>query len=178
MTDFWLEHKTGLRKYIIKRVQDPDAVDDILQDVYLKAFTKLHTLKFKASISSWLFCIAANAIADYYRSQKPWIDIHDEHMAYEPERNCAVELTPCVQPFIADFPEIYQSALVLSELDGLTHKEVASRLGISLSAAKSRIQRGREKLRLRFLDCCSIEAGHGGIIDYVPHNKPSKRNNY
>lgn len=177
MIDFWLEHKTQLRSYIMKRVQDTDVVDDILQEVYLKAFTKLHTLKSRGSISGWLFRIASNAIADHYRAQKPRIGIQEKYMTHESERSCLAELAPCVRPFIAELPEIYQTALVLSELDGLTQMEVANRLGISLSAAKSRIQRGREKLRLRYLDCCSIETGRGGIIDYEPHNKPNKSNN-
>lgn len=171
IVDFWQEHKTRLRGYIAKRVRESDAVDDILQDVFLKAHINLHTVKSHGSVAAWLFRIAANAIADHYRSQKPWDELPDELAALEPERDYVAELASCLQPLIADLPETYQSALVLSELEGLPQKEVADRLGISLSGAKSRIQRGREKLRQRLLDCCDIETGQSGIIGYEPRDK-------
>jgi len=53
----------------------------------------------------------------------------------------------------------------------MPQKEVARHLGISLSGAKSRVQRGRDKLRQRLLDCCDIETGRGGIIGYTPRGK-------
>ncbi len=171
MADFWQEHKTRLRSYIARRVRESNAVDDIVQDVFLKAHTSLHTVESHGSIAAWLFRIAANAIADHYRSQKPWGDLPDDLAAPEPERDYVAELASCLRPLIEDLPETYRSALVLSELEGLPQKEVANRLGISLSGAKSRIQRGRRKLRQRLLACCDIENSRSGIISYEPRNK-------
>src|SRR5512143_3142200 len=142
----WQEHKTRVRSFIVRRVRDPDVADDILQNVFLKAHSNLHMIKSQGSITAWLYRVATNAIADYYRSLKPNEDISDELPAPEQERNFIAELASCLQPLIADLPENYQSAVVLSEIEGLPQKEVAKRLGISLSGAKSRVQRGREKL--------------------------------
>jgi RNA polymerase sigma-70 factor (ECF subfamily) len=175
MTDFWQEHKTRLRSYIAKRVRERDAVDDILQEIFLKAHTSLHTLKSPGRITAWLYRIAANAITDHYRARTPWLTLPDELAAPEAERDYAAELAACLQPLILALPEIYQTALVLSELEGLPQKEVAQRLGISLSGAKSRVQRGREMLRQRLLDCCDIETGRGGILGYEPRNKNRDR---
>lgn len=169
--DFWHEHKARLRGFIAKRVRERDAVDDILQEVFLKVNTSLHTVKSHGSISAWLYRIAANSIADHYRSQKPWEELPDELAAPEPERDYIAELAACLQPLIADLPETYRTALVLSEIEGLPQREVADRLNISLSGAKSRVQRGREKLRQRLLDCCYIETGRSGIIGYEPRDK-------
>ncbi len=177
MTDIWLAHKAPLRGYIIRHVHDADVVDDILQEVYLKAFANLHTLKSPASITSWLFRIASNTIADYFRSQKPLLALPDELASPELERDCAAELATCIELYIVKLPETYQSALRLSEIDGVSQKEVANQLGISYSAAKSRVQRGREKLRLLYLDCCDIEIGQGGIIGYEPRDTGNKHNN-
>jgi RNA polymerase sigma-70 factor (ECF subfamily) len=168
ITDLWQEYRSRLRSYIAKRVREREAVDDILQDVFLKVSANLHTVRSHGNIPAWLFRIAANAIADHYRSHKQWEELPDEDelAAPEKERDYIAELATCLQPLIADLPETYRTALVLSEIEGLPQKDVALRLGISLSGAKSRVQRGREKLRLRLLECCDIETGRNGIRGY------------
>jgi RNA polymerase sigma-70 factor (ECF subfamily) len=171
MINVWEEHKTRLRGYIARRVREHHAVDDILQEVFLKAHTHLHTVKSHGSISAWLYRIAANAIVDHYRTQKPWEELPDELAAPELERDYIAELASCLQPLIADLPETYRVALVLSEIDGLTQKEVANQLGLSLSGAKSRVQRGREKLHQLLFKCCDIETGRSGIVNYEPRDK-------
>lgn len=169
--DFWTEHKTRLRNYIAKRVREREAVDDILQDVFLKAHTNLHTVKSHGSITAWLYRIAANAIADHYRGQRPSEELPDELAAPEPESDYIGELASCLQPLIADLPETYRLPLVLSEIEAQPQKEVATRLGLSLSGAKSRVQRGREKLRQRLMECCDIETGQGGVVGYEVRDK-------
>jgi len=173
--NLWQEHKSRMRAYIARRVRDQDAVDDILQDVFLKTHTSLHTVKSHGSITAWLYRVAANAIIDHYRAQKPWDELPEELAAPEAEHNYMAELAGCLRPLITDLPETYQSALILSELEGLPQKEVAARLGISLSGAKSRVQRGREKLREGLLRCCDIETGRSGIIGYELRDKNDRR---
>lgn len=168
---FWGEHKTRLRSYIANRVRERDAVDDILQDVFLKAHTNLHTVKSNGSITAWLYRIAANSIADYYRGQRPSEEISDELPAPESEPDYIGELASCLHPLIADLPETYRLPLMLSEIEGRTQQEVATQLGLSLSGAKSRVQRGREKLRKRIMECCDIETERGGIVGYEVRNK-------
>lgn len=169
--DLWQEHRSRLRGYIAKRVRQSDAVDDILQDVFLKVHANLGTVKSRDSLAAWLYRIAANAITDHYRSQKPAVELPEDLATPETERNVIGELAACLEPLIAELPQTYQTALVLSEIQGLPQKEVADRLGLSLSGAKSRIQRGRDKLRETILACCNIEMGKNGIIGYEPRNK-------
>lgn len=166
MDDFWLEYKKQLRGYIAKRVREQDAVDDILQDVLIKAHANLHTVASSGSIAAWLYRIAANAIADHYRAHRTFDELPDELPAPEAEPDYIADLASCFQPLIDDLPETYRAALVLSEIDGLTQKEVASRLGLTLSGAKSRVQRGREKLRRNLHECCDIETGTNGIVGF------------
>lgn len=94
------------------------------------------------------------------------VELPDDLSTPEQERNYLAELASCLQPMIAGLPDIYRTALTLSEIEGITQREVADRLGISVSGAKSRVQRGREKLRERLLQCCEIETGRNGIIGY------------
>ena len=171
MSDLWMEHRTRLRGYVAKRVRERDAVDDILQDVFLKAHASLHTVKSHGSLAAWLYRIAANAIADHYRRHRPSEGISAELAAPEPEIDYIAELASCLQPLIADLPEKYRVPLVLSEIEGLTQKELAVRLGLSLSGAKSRVQRGRQQLRQRLLECCDIETGRAGVLGYEVRDK-------
>ncbi|MGH8397872.1 MAG: RNA polymerase sigma factor SigZ [Gammaproteobacteria bacterium] len=171
VTDIWLEHKTRLRSYIAKRVRKPEAVDDILQEVFVKAYVALHTVESPGSFPAWLYRITANTITDYYRAQKHWDELSDELASPEAERDYVAELASCVQPLIAELPETYRDALMMSDIEGIPQKDVAERLGISLSGAKSRVQRGREKLRQRLLDCCDIETSRGRIVGYEPRDK-------
>ena len=68
---------------------------------------------------------------------------------------------------IDDLPEKYRQALRLTLYEGLTQQEVAQRLGLTLSGAKSRVQRGREKLKEAFLNCCHFAFDrYGAVLDY------------
>ena len=73
-------------------------------------------------------------------------------------------------------PEKYRQAVYLTDIVGLSQKELAKSLGISYSGAKSRVQRGREKLKEIILQCCEVQAdGYGNILGYHPRNPEPKK---
>ncbi len=166
MSDLWNRDEARLRGYIARRVRERDVVDDLLQEIFIKAQASLHAVRNQDSVTAWLYRIAANVITDHYRQQKPMEEMSDEFAAPEPEPDYIGELASCLQPLIDDLPDTYRAALVLSEIEGLPQKEVADRLGLSLSGAKSRVQRGREKLRENLSACCNIESSQNGIAGY------------
>ena len=85
----------------------------------------------------------------------------------EPGTETRGELASCLRPMIDELPEQYRDALILSELEGKTQQEVSVIQDISLSGAKSRIQRGRGMLKALMLQCCKIEFDKSGRpIDY------------
>lgn len=165
----WQEYQSGLRSFIMSRIYDGAAADDVLQDVFLKVHVGLNSLKDGTKVKSWLYKIARNAIIDYYRSRKPAEGIPEWLPQPEPDpaEMAAQELSDCLQPMVQLLPEHYREAVILSELRGLTQKEVARAQGISLSGAKSRVQRGRALLKNMLDDCCWLEFDHGGrLSDY------------
>ncbi|MBA3715631.1 MAG: RNA polymerase sigma factor SigZ [Pyrinomonadaceae bacterium] len=166
----WNEFSEHLRAFILKRVRDEEATADILQDVFIKIHSNAASLRHSEKLRAWIYQITRNAINDYYRRQKPMQELSEEIVALEPnETEALVELAKCVQPFLKKVPEPYRETLVLSELQGLTQKEVAQRQGISLSGAKSRVQRGRAKLKEMLVECCALEFDHrGSVAGYVP----------
>jgi len=74
---------------------------------------------------------------------------------------------------VQGLPERYRDVVRLHEQEGVTQREIAERLGLSLSAVKSRVRRGRALLRADLLACCSFEFDRtGGVVDYRQHREP------
>jgi RNA polymerase sigma-70 factor, ECF subfamily len=157
-----------LRSFTIGRVADPDVADDILQDVYLKIHSHIEDLRDSDRLESWVFQIARNAIADYHRRTRPQDELPDSLPAPpEEEPDTASELAASIRDMLRCLPPKYRQALELTELQGLSQSDLADRLNISISGAKSRVQRAREKLKKAFLDCCHFEFDrYGRVIDY------------
>jgi RNA polymerase sigma-70 factor, ECF subfamily len=167
--ELWKEYHTKLYAFIRSKVHDDGACDDILHNVFLKMHSSLHSLKDRTKLQSWLYQITRNTITDYFRSEKPTIDIPEwlPQPNTDSERKIMLEVSECLHPLIQLLPDKYREAIILSELKGLTQKEVAKLQGISLSGAKSRIQRGRSQLKKMLGDCCRFEFDHNGrICDY------------
>ncbi|MCL1046983.1 RNA polymerase sigma factor SigZ [Shewanella electrodiphila] len=172
MLSEWQNHKIQLRSYVHKRIDDVDAVDDILQEVYIKASSNLHQLKSKGSLKGWLYRIAHNTIMDFYRQRQPHEELPEDLIAEEQDTGAEArdEIARCLQPLIDELPEKYSLPLRLAELEGISQQAIAEQLGISLSGAKSRVQRSRVKLREKMMACCDFEIGQEGITDYYPKN--------
>ncbi|WP_342662886.1 RNA polymerase sigma factor SigZ [Ferrimonas futtsuensis] len=152
------------------RLPDPDAVDDTLQEIFLKAHSKQHQLREQQSLGAWLYRIAHNAIMDHYRRHPDWAPLDQEPPAPEADQAeiAHQELAQCLRPLINELPEKYGLPLTLADLEGKSQQQVAEQLGLSLSGAKSRVQRGREKLRQKILACCALETGPDGVQAYAP----------
>ncbi len=157
-----------LRSFALQRVSDPDVADDILQDVYLKIHSHVHDLRDTDRLESWIFQITRNAITDYYRRARPQEELPDTLPAPADEGpDAASELAASIGDMLRCLPRKYRQALELTDLQGLSQAQLAARLHISGSGAKSRVQRAREKLKKAFLDCCHFEFDrYGRVIDY------------
>ena len=84
----------------------------------------------------------------------------------------------CLLPMIQSLPELYRKTLLLSEIESLSQKEVAQKLGLSLSAVKSRVQRGRERLKKLLLECCRFEFDHQGTVTDFENKEDSCKQCY
>jgi RNA polymerase sigma-70 factor (ECF subfamily) len=170
----WNNLNTCLQQFIRRRVPDMATADDLLQDVYLKVHTRVDTLRDPDRLESWVYQIARNVINDYYRTQRPLDEITE--MIPAPEADDADDpvierLRVGVRQMIDLLPDEYREAILLTEYQGLTQQQMAQRLGISLPAAKSRVQRGKKMLREYLLLCCRFQFDRlGKVIDYHPRN--------
>ena len=174
----WEAFHTPLQQFIRRRVSDEATAEDVLQNVFLKIHQHMETLKDVKKLESWIYQITRNAIIDSYRSRKPTTPLEVEEVLDLPEElpddDVVSELLPCVRAMVRSLPEVDRQALILTEYQGLTQKELSERLGLSFSGAKSRVQRAREKLKQQLLECCHFELDRrGNIMDYDP--KPDRK---
>jgi len=174
----WQDVAARLRPFIARRVS-PSEIDDVMQEVFIRMRRGLPTLRDEERFTSWLFQIARNSIADHMRARLrhplPDGDPEDEAPAEpdEDDREAARSLSGCVSMFVARLPSPYREAVTLVELEGLTAKEAAEMVGISISGMKSRVQRGRQQLRKLFDECCEIALdARGKVTDFAPRAKP------
>lgn len=166
-----------LRPFVAKRVPTSD-VDDVVQEVFLRMQRGLGTLREEERFGPWVYQVARSAIVDHHRARARHPIAEDDDRAdpaaEEDDPNAATEalLAQYVAPFVAMLPSPYREALTLTELEGISQREAAEMLGISVSGMKSRVQRGREKLRALFEECCKIALdARGRVIDCVPREK-------
>lgn len=153
----WNTHRDAVRRFIASRLDDRAMVDDILHEVYLKAKERFQQLRDPQKANSWLLKIAQNAIVDDGRRRQV-LDPFSEETAQPNSCDAAeawTKISDCVIPFIQNLEAGYRDALMLSAIDGHDDKEVARRMGLSLSATKSRIARAKKMVKDQF-DECSI----------------------
>ena len=166
----WTEMQGPIRRFIRSRVGDGHVADDLTQEVMLKAQTHLADAPAEDRLTAWLFQIARNTVTDFYRSRRNRGQVTLDQVEEPPSPPAAAaadvttELAACLRPMVGRLPRPYREAVELTEFGGLTQHALAGRLGISLSGAKSRVQRGREKLKAMLLDCCSIEVSRNGTV--------------
>lgn len=176
-SDLYHDFRKPLLNFIRAKLSDKSKAEDVLHDVFLRVQIHLSTVKDASKIESWIYQIARNVIANEFRSASPTtsLETHTSFPEPEPETVSALErLSNSTRRFVAQLPEPYQTALILSDFEHLPQNEIASRFGISLSAAKSRVQRARKMLKELYLKCCSFEQNaRGDVLDYEPHSQDS-----
>lgn len=167
----WQQHAQHLRQFLQQRTREKMLTDDLLSDVLLKTYKNCERLAEVREVRAWLTRIAQNALTDHYRKAKAnglpveevLVDENGEGML--PEQRLAT----CLGEMLTLLPEEDRLPLQWADLEGLPQKEVAQRLGLSISGAKSRIQRARIKLKEQIEACCQVEINpSGGVADYYP----------
>ncbi len=164
----WQEYRAKLKAFLHSKVSNSADVDDLLQEILIKTHQHLGTLKAKDKLKPWLFTLAHHVIIDFYRQQGRQHSYGKEELWYD-ENPLLIqqEMSECIEPIIKGLPKDVSDLLIAIDLKGQSQKALALELGVSYSALKSRVQRGRVQLRSLFESCCHLELDrHGNVIDY------------
>ena len=118
-------------------------VDDLVQDVFLFALRKLHTLRDAGAFGGWLAMIARNRAHDYHRRSPETAELTEEVAGSSPETSEA----QAVLDAIRGLPEAYRETLVLRLVEGMTGPEIAARTGLTPASVRVNLHRGLKLLR-------------------------------
>jgi RNA polymerase sigma-70 factor, ECF subfamily len=170
------EQRASVRNQL-GRIVPASEVDDLLQDVFVKAARGLPEFRREAGVKTWLHRITQRTALDHLRSRRHHeqqrtigLACESNHEPCGPDRSCAdaappaagpvrviqAEMHGCIRELIKRLAAEHAEVLTLKDLDGLTNAEISTRLGISLDAAKIRLHRARAAMRALLEDDCEM----------------------
>ncbi|NNF00969.1 MAG: sigma-70 family RNA polymerase sigma factor [Pyrinomonadaceae bacterium] len=120
-----------------------DAVDDIVQDVFITAYQKLDTLRDKNAVSPWIAKIARNRSVEFYRRNRPTEELSENLSAGAGSKNEAQEVLDAIRTM----PNAYRETLVLRLVEGMTGPEIAEKTGLKHESVRVNLHRGIKILR-------------------------------
>lgn len=163
------EFSHSIRRYIAFRISDTAAVDDILQEVFISLYKNGDKIKSKEKLKSWLYTVAKNAIVDHARAKKSTQPLPDDIAETKNDDGFHKELSACVKHFADTLSPAYSGVTALYEFEELSADEISKKLSMPLATVKSKIQRGRKKLKEALFGCCEFEFDrYGTPIDFKP----------
>lgn len=167
----WNAHAAELRRWASGRLADPAEVEDLLQDLFLKAMRQGDRFCAIDNARAWLYEVARNALADRLRARRDSVTLPDDLAATVEETATVDQLASCLPRVLSELTEEDREAITWCDLHGMPQAEFARLKGLSLSGAKSRLQRARERLRARMTTACQVEQDDSGqVLDFIPRS--------
>ncbi len=166
----WLQLHGEIRAFLKNRAGSADEADDLLQEVFLKALRQGKDFCSIENARAWLFQVARNLLVDRLRLAKDQVPLPDDLHAEVPQETDPVDLlSHCLPRVLSELSREDREAIMLCDIQGMTQKALAEHLGLSLPAAKSRVQRARLRLRAHLAEACKlIFDEEGKVCCFVP----------
>jgi RNA polymerase sigma-70 factor (ECF subfamily) len=146
---------------LLARVPASD-VDDLVQDVFLRALPRLGDLRDVARFGPWIAAITRNRANDYYRQTRAVATVTEslpEDESELPASNTAPDAeAAAILTFVRSLPETYRETLILRLVEGMTGPEIAVRTGLTPGSVRVNLHRGMQQLREK-LNQASLGSG-------------------
>ena len=164
----WQQHQREIQGFLEHRAGSVAEADDLLQEVFLKVLLQGRAFCELDNPRAWLFRVARNLIIDRRRlsmTREPLLPLPDDFSAPPAADVEPVDLlSHCLPSVLSRISAKDREAIVRCDLQGVTVSDYARQLGISLPAAKSRLQRARLRLRSRLAKSCRVSYDGAGKL--------------
>jgi len=127
---------------LLARVPRSEA-EDLVQDIFLHALKKLHTLRDLNAFGPWIGMIARNRAMDFHRRSRETVEVSDDLKSSDSTENKAAEILEIIR----SLPDAYRETLVLRLVEGMTGPEIALRTGLTAASVRVNLHRGMKLLR-------------------------------
>ena len=165
----WHAHEAELRGWLRHRLGKAADAEDLLQDVFIKAMRQGERFCAIVNARAWLYEVARNALADRLRISHDTVELPEDLRADTEDVAAVDSLAACLPRVLAELCPEDREAITLCDLERLPQAEYARRKGLSLPAAKSRVQRARKRLREQLTLSCQVRLDAAGqVSDFVP----------
>lgn len=151
----FLKFESDIKRFIAFRANDSELAEDLTNDLALKLYHNCHKIPEVTNLRSWLYTMARNMVIDYFRKQKPEAELLESFDVADLNTEALESPSEkCLLTLICELPKKYRKPLLMSDYRGLSQLEVAKKLDLTYTTAKTRISRARSKIRALFQNHC------------------------
>jgi RNA polymerase sigma-70 factor (ECF subfamily) len=169
LTSAWTTHESELRSWARKRLHNTAEADDLLQDIFLKSLRQDERFCSVQNARAWLFEVARNTLADHLRVSRETVELPEDLAESVDAIDAVDDLTACLPRVLSELSPQDRDAITQCDLQGVAQADFAAAHGLSLTAAKSRIQRARQRLKQQMSQACQVQLNNAGkVSDFVP----------
>jgi RNA polymerase sigma-70 factor, ECF subfamily len=133
---------------LVRRMAGPADADDLTQDIFLRAWSRLGTFRGESAFGTWLHRLAVNVVVERLRSRAArvrWVDDDSLLEGMAPAGSPGTRLD--LEAALDDLPPGARGVFVLHDVEGHTHQEIAALLGVAVGTSKAQLHRARMLLR-------------------------------
>ena len=146
LSDAIRRSESGLRRWMERRLRDPELADDLLQQTYFQAWRQLRTLHDPSRIQPWLRSIARRLVAEHHRTA-----VRERPLETEP-RSDETRTGRWIWDEVAALSELHREVLELRYRESRSYREIADHLTVPISTVRGRIYEARKALRARLCE--------------------------
>jgi RNA polymerase sigma-70 factor, ECF subfamily len=149
-------HVDRVFRLVHRMAGDPDRAQDYTQETFIRAFERLRDFRGEAALSTWLCSIAIsitlNGLRKVRRSHEREVPLDDAPAIGRSRPDAEPDLKVRLSRAIDDLPDGYRAVFVMHDVEGYTHEEIATALGVQSGTSKAQLFRARARLREALAD--------------------------
>jgi RNA polymerase sigma-70 factor, ECF subfamily len=144
-------HAPRVFRLAFRLTGDNDLARELTQETFVRAFSQLDRFRGESALSTWLHRVTMSVVSNAMRKVKRFrareTDLEDAGSVLATKPEAEPDLRDKLYRAIDELPEIYRTTFIMHDVEGYTHEEIASVLGVAEGTCKSRLSVARAQLR-------------------------------